>query len=367
MTCLNKISVCLLIASFSLAFSLAQECAAVVIVNEATNGRTLESVAAHNGTALAVGADGLVMLSTNGEMWSTLASGTTDDFVDVVWAGDRFALLANRIGRTTVWTWDENNGLLELPNLINTITGKEGHALGWAPPNLIISFMDNLLVRGEIHTTQDFVSLSDSTLDINRHCGEVIDIDTVNGVTVIGAQCTDQNGFFSGVLTYVSLNGINFSPVSMVSGEALGPRGLATNGTAIFAVGSIFASPPFNFDPFFYHTSQAGNSYTQYPQDGSMRTQLADADWVDPYFLGVGPAGFVLKSSNGLNWQSIPSPNTGLLRSVTPYNTGFFLAVGENETILLGTTEAFLSILDTWPETSDCTDLIRSLDNCLSP
>lgn len=345
----------------------AQECGAAVKVHEVEMGRILRAVDTHLGIAIAVGDDGLVLYSDDGTNWTDLNSGTTDDFIDVVWAGDRFALMANRVGRTTIWTWDDVNGLLELTDLIPGTSGKTGHAIGWAPPNLIITFTDNLFVTRLVRSTQDFVTLSNSDLNLTSNCGEPRSILTENGVTVMGVQCLN-NQLLDRTAVYYSQDGINFPVRVFPPFEALGPGGLGTNGTISFASASTWDVGVGGFVSGFYHTPDLMNApFVFHPDDGSLRTQSQATAWIHPYFVSVGPIGNIILSTDGLNWSNIPSPNKGLLRDITEYDDGYFIAVGDLETIIWGQTESYFSILENWPERADCRDIITRIRNCIDP
>lgn len=343
----------------------AQSCDDVILVHENTSGEALRAIDAHHGVAIAAGSGGLVLHSDDGIHWTDLKSGTTDDFIDVVWAGDRFVLMANRPTMATIWTWDEVNGLVEQPNLISGVTGIIGHALGWSPPNLILAYFDIFFQVGRIRTTQDFVNLSNNDIELSWHCGEISDIETVNGVTVLGYECFD-NGQSLRTGMYFSTNGIDYPSRGLHTGQSIGPRGLATNGAITLATVSVWVSGQ-GYMSYFYHSPTPEEPFTQYPEDGSLRTLNSDVAWVDPYFVGVGPIGAMILSSDGLKWYQVASPNQSYLNSVTPYGENTFLAVGYRETILLGQTERFSGLLENWPERADCRDIIARIQNCANP
>jgi len=339
----------------------AQVCLGLSKVNENLAGVTLNSVAYHNGTYLAVGNQGLVLMSENGSDWTSLDPGTTHDLVDVVWAGDRFAIITfSGVADSTVLSWTSVGGFQFHNDLIQFA---HGQALGWDGTKLIMAYFDGLTDVGRFRTTTDFMVSTTNDMEMGIHCGDVTDIDVVNGVILMGWQCMMDIFVQPGDLVY-SFDGFNFD--HQVSGppDSAGAFAIATNGEIAFgrSITSLGPDPVFHFT----HTPELGVQAFTFHNDNTetFRQTIVDADWVVDAFIGVGPVGSVGHSVDGLTWSEISSPNVGTLNRVVPTVDGGFVAVGEMETIILGSPDALGPLFAGWPETYSCIDLINTVEDC---
>ena len=158
----------------------------------------------------------------------------------------------------------------------------------------------------------------------------------------------------------------NFSYGSQVTGPfgSFGAEAIATNGNIAFGRSITLDGP--NSMYHFVHTPELGvQAFTTYTDSvETFRNTVQDADWVVDTFIGVGPIGSVGLSDDGLAWSEISSPNLGFLRRVVPTADGGFVAVGDMETILLGSTDALGGTYPAWPESVSCIDLIMTVNNC---
>lgn len=59
-------------------------------VNPYPQGNDLNAIAYGNGLFVAVGADGVIITSSNGESWEIQDSGTSQSLFDVIWCGNQF-------------------------------------------------------------------------------------------------------------------------------------------------------------------------------------------------------------------------------------------------------------------------------------
>ena len=337
----------------------AQNCIGLTKVHENLAGQSLNSVAYHNGEYLAVGDDGLVLMSSNGMDWMVLDPGTTHDLVDVVWAGDRFAIITfSGVADSTILSWTSGGGFQFHNDLIQFA---HGQALGWDGTKLIMAYYDGLTDSGRFRTTTDFVVSATNDMEMSTHCGEVSDIDVVNGVILMGWRCMLDGFSQPGAFVY-SFDGFNFDSEATGPPSSFGAGAIATNGTIAF--GSAFS--PIGPVNHFTHTPEIGvEAFTVYDDSPEIfRNTIRDADWVQDTFIGVGPAGLFGHSADGLNWSEITSPNQGTMARVIPTVDGGFVAVGEMETIVLGTPNPFPGIYTAWPETISCLDLIMTLESC---
>lgn len=340
----------------------AQICVTPTVVNESMGGTTLNAVAYHNGRYLVVGDGGLVMTSTDGSTWSTLSSGTTDDLVDVVWAGDRFTIFADPgTAAMNLISYDDTNGLYTYSP--DPLSDGTAHRLGFDGTNLIIGYYSGVLDTGRIEFTTDYTSTNNSVWDDITHCGIISDIDHHNGVTVYGARCFFDLFFFPGQLCY-TLDGSTLDCESTGSGDTEYAYAVATNGT-IATARSIFA---FN-DPmethYWAHTDDLGTTPLSYTMlaDTDIRAALWDADWTGSLFVGAGFDGRLSYSVDGLNWTEVATTTTAKLNMIVPTANGDFVAVGEDETIIVGVVGNLFEALPGWP-LSTVLDLVDFINLC---
>lgn len=91
---------------------------------------------------------------------------------------------------------------------------------------------------------------------------------------------------------------------------------------------------------------------------------MMDADWIHDLFYAVGFQGYLSTSSDGLNWTQLASPTTATLRRIAAITEGGYVAVGDDETIVIAQPMELLGIVPLWPETNDVADLVAFQNGC---
>ncbi len=321
-------------------------CSPPTEVHKTPGGETLNSVAEANGRFMAVGTGGLVLTSTDGSTWTTLNPGTTSELGDVVWAGDRWAVITVD-GQLLTWT--------EAGGWVVAITFPFGlfRSIEWDGAKLFITFFEGISDSGMIRTTSDFVTVQSDTVSGAFTDGDVTDIDFREGALIMSVRCFD---FFQSNCVY-SADGFTLSSYPRVDSWS-DSHSAATNGAIAF-VSNAFE---------FQHTPEVGvQAWASYlhSEDTTRRSDMRDADWIGNLFYGVGNQGYLANSTDGLTWTELPSPTTATLKRIGAVTGGGFVGVGEDETIIISLGFNLSDLLPLWPHIQNVQSIVSAQNDCL--
>lgn len=337
-------------------------------------GARLEKIIHGGGKFVAVGAAGKILTSTNGSIWNTETSGTTNDLSDVAFGGGKYVA----VGGQGVNAYVSNDGHTWTPQVV--------HSTGIRPTltqviytgsNFICAgsrFMPNglsRLMQATFHTSVDGMTWSLGTAFTAGVClgcpdtfqGSRRALMAGNGgfvafhigylfVSADGVQFTETQpvganefwargtfgagkyvgaSFYEGAsLVSTSVDGTNWNTSSVTK---LALTGLAQSSNICVAVGTFTPNPPtfhYNDGPVILHSSNR-----QPFQTASAPTSagLSSVAYGGGFFNAVGQNGTALRSSNGTDWVVRPSNTTRHLRSVC-WNGSQFVAVGDDGAII---------------------------------
>jgi len=295
--------------------------------------RTLVDVAYGNGTFVTVGQAGTVLTSSDGELWINRDPGTMMDLYDITYVDGTFVAVG--LGGTILFSSDGVNWTSRTSGTatsINAIDYGNGAYVAVGNAGLIVTSNDGVNWTSRTGATQELngVAYGSGTFVVVGIDGQIATsndgeswtsrtsgtADDLRGVTYDNDLFVAV-GFNGTILT--STDGFNWtSRISefekIINGVTYG------NGmyVAVGDYGTILASS--DGASWTYHIKGTTNSLNGIIYGGGM-------------YVAVGGVGTILTSTDGASWTRRTSGTANFLYDVT-YGNGMYIAVGDNGTIL---------------------------------
>ncbi len=350
------ILLCITLCSIALVLQVNQASASTEItwntikVNKPTT-KTLYGITWGNNAFIAVGYNGTILKSTDGNVWEQKVSGTNIALNDVIWDGTQYIAVGDSgmiLSSSNGDSWTSKSS-----GITNKLNG-----IAWNGTQLV-AVGDN----GTIITSGDGDSWVQRTSGVTNN---------LNAVT------WENNCFLvsesKGAL--ISTNGIEWSFKAPNPGE-LGVvefHDAIWDGKSFVSVGSrstiASSSDCINWKYNCYgndccflgivyngtkYVSVGSNGYVYISTDGvswsgnnsSTRNSLYDVVWNGSKFVAVGSAGTIIQSDDGESWFTYYEPGSGYLRDIV-YNGSKFVAVGTSKICVSSDGENWFSINNDW-------------------
>ena len=233
--------------------------------NPSTHAEGLSSIARGGSLWVAVGLNGTVITSPDGDIWTPATSGTTVHLNDVMWDGTRFLATA------------DDGDVLTSANGIN-----------WAVQSTLdIELLDSLTWNGDQYTLSSgygWVWTSEDAVqwDLDPHLQVYEMTEGDNLVVAVGVEG----------LVLTSPDGKTWTPRESQTPQVL--RGVAWSGSRFVAVGhggTIVTS---------------SDGITWQAVDPGTNLDLFELVWAGSQFVASGEQGMVLTSPDGLTWTQVP-------------------------------------------------------------
>ena len=265
---------------------------------------------AWNGTRfVAVGENGAIVHSPDGQVWTAAESGTSETLRGVAWSGARFVAVG------------QPGGLLDARGVIvHSLDGQVWTVADGGP---------SAPLKSVVWTGMRFVAVGSLGPVVHSLDGRVwtaIDesdtLPSPNGIAWNGTRFIAVSGsIFGGIIDH-SLDGQVWTRVRDIGiSETL--RGVAWSGTRFVAVGDVGA---------IVHSAD-GQAWTA-AADSDTLSDLYGVAWSGTRFVAVGDVGAIVHSADGQAWTAAVDSDTLSDLYGVAWSGTRFVAVGENGTIV---------------------------------
>jgi len=322
-------------------------------VNPYPQGNDLNAIAYGNGLFVAVGSDGVIITSSNGESWEIQDSGTSQSLFDVIWCGNQFVsvgkggtILTSPGGIT--WTKQNSgtsystfygvdyNGSLLVATSSNHIRYSSDNGITW---NLVsIDFPDpnnpsqTIFTRLKAITSDgtQFVVVGDRGVVVTSTDGIIWNKQNTPVSSILNAIAFANSQYVAvgqagTVLT--SSNGIDWDERSTPTASSL--LDIVWDGSQYVAVGN-----PGGGENILVITSEDGILWTKH--DEAFRASLFGISYGGNKHVAVGSFGSIATSTDGASWDKISEGVTQNLKDVI-WAGSQYVAVGQVGTIVTST------------------------------
>jgi hypothetical protein len=306
----------------------------------------LFGIAYGNGKYLAVGGNGIIKISTDGEKWIQSSSGTNNQLRAIVWGGDKF--IAVGLNGTILTSPDGIIWTARVSGVTETLysiawNGSKFVVVGSAKgsPNTILTSNDGInwthISSGKgfdlycvIWGNGEFVAVGNSGTILTSPDSYNWTLQNGNSNTLWGIAWNGSKYVAVGVNGTIanSSNGINWTFNSFWNNKFY--SGITSNN-------KTFVTTCIQGSNISVYSSPDGVEWTQtildFPQDENLNSTINGIAWCENKFFSVGSKGVIISSMDGTIWRIC---NVGAAYSLWDivWNGNLFAAVGEPGIIL---------------------------------
>jgi hypothetical protein len=284
-------------------------------VNPLPQGHDLNSITTGANLIVAVGGNGTILVSDDGDTWNILGASTGYALNDVAYGNGRFVAVGGATGfegspglgvylsSTDGWDWDETHRTEYFtPEAVNW-NGTQFVAVGRA---------------GRVLVSPDGETWADHDLAVAEW--EMVDL-VWDGIRYLAVG--QENFFTGGNSAFTSTNGTSWERLSLDDGCY--PNALAWRDGRYVAVGGVWPGQPCVL------TSENGQAWDRVSWE--VAGYLQDVTQINAEFWAVGVSGLVASSPDGCSWVFHDRPTGGDLLGLTWTGNDFF-TVGEDGMLL---------------------------------
>lgn len=314
-------------------------------VNPYPQGNHLNAIAYGNGLFVAVGSDGVIITSSNGENWELQDSGTSQILFNVAWCGNQFVSVGNKGTILTspdgiTWTKQNSgtsystyysvgyNGSLLVATSSNHIRYSSDNGITW---HLVsIDFPEYTRLTAITSDGTQFVAVGDRGVAVTSTDGtdwteQNTPVSSILNAIVFTNSQYVVVGHAGTVLT--SGNGIDWDEQSTPTNNNL--NDIVWDGSQYVAVGNPGAG-----ENILVITSDDGILWVKH--DEAFRASLLGISYGGNKHVAVGSFGSIATSTDGASWDKISEGVTQNLKDVI-WTGSQYAAVGQVGTIVTST------------------------------